>query len=52
MARLEQLKIAAAMEEKNILDKLWERYALRHSEAQRQRLELESIPKATRRLGA
>ena len=42
---------AAAMEEKNILDKLWERYELSHSEAQSQRMELESIPKATRRIG-
>lgn len=39
------------MEEKNILDKLWERYELSHSEAQSQRMELESIPKATRRIG-
>ena len=50
-ARLEQQKNAAAMEEKNILDKLWERYELSHSEAQSQRMELESIPKATRRIG-
>ena len=51
VARLEQQKNAAAMEEKNILDKLWERYELSHSEAQSQRMELESIPKATRRIG-
>ena len=42
---------AAAMEEKTILDKLWERYELSHSEAQAQRVELESVPKATRRIG-
>ena len=51
VAGLEQQKNAAAMEEKNILDKLWERYELSHSEAQSQRMELESIPKATRRIG-
>ena len=39
------------LEEKTILDKLWERYELSHSEAQAQRVELESIPKATRRIG-
>ena len=39
------------MEEKTILDKLWERYELSHSEAQAQRVELESVPKATRRIG-
>ena len=38
------------MEEKQILDRLWERYELSHSEAQAQRVELESVPKATRRI--
>ena len=51
LSRLEQKRSAAAMEEKTILDKLWERYELSHSEAQAQRVELESIPKATRRIG-
>ena len=51
LSRLEQKRSAAAMEEKNILDKLWERYELSHSEAQAQRVELESVPKATRRIG-
>ena len=51
LSRLEQKRSAAAMEEKTILDKLWERYELSHSEAQAQRVELESVPKATRRIG-
>ena len=38
------------MEEKQILDKLWETYELNHSDAQAQRIELESVPKATRRV--
>ena len=38
------------MEEKNILDKLWERYELSHSDAQSLRIELESVPKASRRI--
>ena len=36
---------------KQILDQLWERYELSHSDAQAQRVELESVPKATRRIG-
>ncbi|MEI3102953.1 MAG: chromosome segregation protein SMC [Oscillospiraceae bacterium] len=51
LSRLEQKRSAAAMEEKTILDKLWERYELSHSEAQAQRVDLESISKATRRIG-
>ena len=50
-ARLEQKKVAAEMEEKAILDKLWDNYELSHSEAQKQRQELESLSKATRRIG-
>ncbi|MFR7893223.1 MAG: hypothetical protein ACLU38_03235 [Dysosmobacter sp.] len=38
------------MEEKQILDKLWETYELNHSDAQAQRIELESVPKASRRV--
>ena len=49
-ARLEQKLSANAMEEKAILDKLWEHYELSHSDAMEQRIELESIPKATRRI--
>jgi len=39
------------MEEKQILDRLWEHYELSHSDAQAQRIELESISKACRRIG-
>ena len=49
-ARLEQKKNAAEMEEKQILDKLWDNYELSHSEAQKQRQELENLQKATRRI--
>ena len=48
--RLEQKRVTAAMEEKQILDKLWESYELSHSAAQEQRIELESVPKASRRI--
>ena len=51
VSHLEQKKTAAAMEEKQILDRLWEHYELSHSAAQAQRLELESISKANRRIG-
>jgi len=50
LARLEQRLNASAMEEKNILDKLWEHYELSHSDAMEQRIELESVAKATRRI--
>ena len=48
---LEQKKTAAALEEKNLLDKLWETYELSHQAAMAQRVELESVPKAQRRVG-
>ena len=48
---LEQKKAAAAMEEKNLLDKLWETYELSHEAARAQRVELESVPKAQRQVG-
>ena len=48
--RLEQKLSANAMEEKSILDKLWEHYELSHSDAMEQRIELESVAKATRRI--
>ena len=51
VARLEQKQAAAGMEEKQILDRLWEHYELSHSDAQAQRIELESLPKAARRIG-
>ena len=42
---------AAALEEKGMLDKLWETYELSHEAARPQRVELESVPKAQRRVG-
>ncbi len=50
VSRLEQKLNANAMEEKQILDRLWEHYELSHSDAMEQRIELESVPKATRRI--
>ena len=50
VARLEQKKATGAMEEKQILDKLWENYELSHSAAMEQRVELESAAKATKRI--
>ena len=50
-SKLEQKLATSAMEEKQILDKLWEHYELSHSDAQAVRVELESVPKATRRIG-
>jgi len=49
--RLEQKLNASVMEEKQILDRLWDYYELNHSDAQAQRIELESVPKASRRIG-
>ncbi len=50
-SRLEQRLATSGMEEKQIIDRLWEHYELSHSDAQAQRIELESVPKATRRIG-
>ena len=50
VSRLEQKLSNGALEEKTILDKLWERYELSHSDAMEQRIELESVAKATRRI--
>ena len=50
-SKLEQRIATSAMEEKQILDRLWEHYELSHSDAQAQRVELESRPKANRRMG-
>ena len=50
VTRLEGKLNGSAIEEKQILDKLWERYELSHSDAQTLRVELESIPKAPRRI--
>ncbi len=51
VSRLEQKIATSAMEEKQILDRLWEHYELSHSDAEAQRIELESVAKATRRIG-
>ncbi|MCI8916227.1 MAG: chromosome segregation protein SMC, partial [Oscillospiraceae bacterium] len=48
---LEQKSAAASMEESQLLDKLWESYQLSHEAARSQRVELESVPKAQRRIG-
>ncbi len=48
---LEHKYNSAAMEESQILDKLWESYELSHEAAKAQRVELESVPKAQRRIG-
>ena len=47
---LEQKKAAAEMEEQQLLDKLWETYELTHEAARQQKVELESVPKAQRRV--
>ncbi len=50
VSRLEQKKTAASLEEKQLLDKLWENYELSHEAAKLQRVEIESVPKASRRI--
>ena len=45
-----QSSLLEAMEEKQILDKLWETYELSHEAAKAQRLEIESIPRTQRRI--
>ncbi len=47
-ARIEQKKLAADLEEKQLLDKLWENYELSHTAAQAQRQPVENIPKASK----
>jgi len=49
-AKLEQKKLAADMEEKQILDKLWDSYGLSRSAAQAVRQPVESMSKAGRRI--
>ena len=51
VSRLEQKLATSGMEEKQILDRLWEHYELSHSDAAAQRIELESLAKAGRRIG-
>ena len=51
VSRLEQKLSAGALEEKQIIDKMWETYEISRTDAMAQRIELESVPKATRRAG-
>ena len=51
VSRLDQRRVSASMEEKQLLDKLWENYELSHEAARQQRVEIESVPKASRRIG-
>ena len=50
VSNLETKRAAAAMEEMQILDKLWDTYELGHEAAKQQCVELESVPKAQRRI--
>ena len=50
VSRLEQKRVSASMEEKQLLDKLWENYELSHEAARQQRVEIESVQKASRRI--
>ena len=47
-ARIEQKKLSADMEEKQILDKLWENYELSHSAASALRQPVDNLPKANK----
>ena len=49
-ARIEQRKLAADMEEKQLLDKLWENYELSHSAAQNLRQPVENLQKANKEI--
>ena len=48
---LEHKRETAAMEEKQILDKLWETYELSHEAARQQRVQLDNLREAQRRIG-
>ncbi len=50
-AHFEQKRISAEMEEKQILDKLWDSYELSRSAAQQQRKSVEDMPAASKRIG-
>ena len=50
-ARIEQKKLAADMEEKQLLDKLWDNYELSHSAASELRRPVENLPKANKEIG-
>ena len=51
LALLENRLSSGQWEEQQILEKLWETYELSHSAAAEQRIELESVAKANRRIG-
>ncbi len=51
-AGVDQRRQAADMEEKQLVDRLWESYELSRTAAQRQRQQLESVPKAKSRVSA
>ena len=51
VSKLEQKLSAGALEEKQIVDRMWETYEISRTDAMAQRIELESVPKATRRAG-
>ena len=50
VGRLEQKRSTSAMEEKQLLDKLWDNYELSHEAARQQRIEIASPQKAGRRI--
>ena len=50
-AKTEQRKLASEMEEKQLLDKLWDNYELSHSAAEALRMPVENLPRATREMG-
>ena len=50
-ARIEQKKLSADLEEKQILDKLWENYELSHSAARELRQPVDNLQKANKAIG-
>ncbi len=50
-ARIEQRRLSAEMEEKQLLDKLWDSYELSHSAAQALRQPVENMQKAVKAIG-
>lgn len=50
LSLLEQKKTAVKLEEKQLLDKLWDTYELSHEGAKRQRIEITSAARAIRRV--
>ena len=49
-ARLEQRKLTSEMEEKQLIDKLWDSYELTPSTAEAEKVEIESIPAANKKI--